>query len=271
MPDYSVPLMEIQPSQAATETPSTLMRPLHIRVGASLQSYRYVEPGLVSHSGVLIGAWLNWLYQVPFYTGEIQSEIASGQLDYSGALCDVNTGDCLAYKAKTSELIVKISHRLGWQLHETTRLFLGLGYRFLFDKGEGVGFYRRVGQYWYLPLGFSSTVVWKELNTHLIFDLEYGFFLKGAMESKLSDVNSTYSDIRHTQDRGQTWRFSVGLEPQASVDTPRPWIFSVFYEGWSIPQSEKAELLISGQHVGKYYYEPENHSSAYGLRVGWFY
>lgn len=251
--------------------PPTSSKPLNIKAGATLQNYRYEEPGLISHTGVLIGAWLNWGYEVPYYKGTIQSEINTGHIDYDGALCDVNSGDCVDYKSKTTELIIRISHRLGIDVTETFQVFAGLGYRYLYDKGEGVGFYRRIGDYWIVPLGFTTSVMWEELNTKVIFDYEFNYFLSGQMQSKLSDVNSTYSDVKHPQNRGRAQRITVGFEPQPEVDTPHPWMFYFFYENWSIPQSDRAELLINGSRSGKFFYEPENRSNAYGLRVGWSY
>jgi len=256
---------------APIESAPLLSKPLNIKAGATLQNYRYEEPGLMSHTGILIGAWLNWNYEVPFYKGAVQSEINTGRIDYDGALCDVNSGNCVEYKSKTNDLIFRVSHRLGFEVNEQLQLFVGLGYRYLFDKGEGTGFYRRVGEYWMLPFGFSTCVMWTELNTKVVFDYEYDHFIAGKIESKLSDVNSTYSDVKHLQNKGRAQRLMVGFEPQVEVDNPHPWMFYFFYENWAIPQSESAELLINGQRSGQLFYEPENRSNAYGLRIGWAY
>lgn len=261
--------LDLQPEPQVA--PPVLPKSLNIKAGATLQNYRYEEPGLISHSGVLIGAWLNWNYEVPFYKGAVHSEINTGRIDYDGALCDVKTGDCVDYKAKTTELIVRISHRLGLEVTEAFQVFAGLGYRYLYDKGDGAGFYRRIGDYWILPLGFTASLMWSERNTKVIFDYEYDYFLSGKIESKLSDVNSTYSDVKHSQNRGRAQRIMIGFEPQPEAESSRPWMFYFFYENWSIPQSERAELFIGGEHSGKFFYEPENLSNAYGLRVGWAY
>lgn len=251
------------------------LNPFHLKVGASLQNYRYEEPALMSHTGVLIGAWLDWLYKVPYYTGSLHAEMNTGKLDYNGALCDVNTGDCHEYKSKTNDVILRATHRFSFSADEIfqhpVQIFFGVGYRYLYDKGDGVGFYRRIGQYWILPVGFTTSVMWNELKTKVVFDYEFDYFLAGAIESKLSDVNLTYSDVKHLQNRGRAQRLIVGFEPQPEPDHPHPWMFYFFYENWSIPQSERAELLINGAHSGKFFYEPENRSNAYGIRVGWSY
>lgn len=263
--------VEPQVEQPAHEEPKTSTKILNIKAGASLQNYRYEEPGLISHTGILIGAWLNWNYDVPYYKGAVHAEINTGHIDYDGALCDVNSGNCVDYKSKTSELIIRLSHRLGIEITDNFQIFAGVGYRYLFDKGEGAGFYRRIGDYWILPLGFTSSIMWDELNTKVVFDYEYDHFLFGQIQSKLSDVNSTYSDVKHPQNRGRAQRIMLGFEPLPDVDSPHPWMFYFFFEDWAIPQSERAELLINGAHSGKFFYEPENRSNAYGLRVGWSY
>lgn len=247
------------------------LTPYNLKVGATLQHYRYEEPGLISHTGILIGAWLNWFYPTPFYTGVLQGDLNSGRIEYDGALCNVNTNQCTQYKSKTNELIIRLSHRFQFEVTASFQAFAGLGYRYLFDKGEGSGFYRRVGQYWILPVGFTARLPWTLNDAEISLDAEYGFFLKGQIQSSLSEVNGTYGDVKHTQNQGRSLKLTLGFETPTTADNPRPWLFYFFYENWSISSSDQVELSIGGQASGKFYYEPENHSDAFGLKIGWAY
>ena len=239
--------------------------------GASLAYYRYVEPSLISQTGFLIGAWAQFDYHALFYTGVVQGDLQNGQLDYDGAICQINSNQCSDYKAKTNELIMKLAHRFSFEGSDFVRPFFGLGYRYLYDKGEGAGFYRRTGQYFYVPLGVTLLTAWSNPDGVFIFDVEYDYFLNGMIESKLSDVNRAYGDVTHQQNHGQALKISFIFEESKKVDDLRAWSYGVFAEKWSIPKSDRAELLKDGVSSGTYFYEPENFSETLGVKIGFIY
>ncbi len=257
-------------ARAQTEEPPATVD-LSLKVGASLAYYRYVEPTLISQTGFLIGAWLNWDYHLLFYRGVLQAEIHNGELNYDGAICQIKTNQCSDYKAKTTDLIFKLAHRFTYDFNDTFSAFAGLGYRFLYDKGEGSGFYRRTGQYLYVPVGFSTRLEMNSWPGVLIFEAEYDYFLNGAIESKLSDVNSAYSDVNHKQNKGYAVRLTLSFEAQKKPDDLRAWNYGVYTERWSIAKSDRAELLENGVSSGTFFYEPENFSETLGLKVGFSY
>lgn len=264
---------DVSPTPSDDPVVSSASEPFyHLLVGVSLQNYRYVEPGLISHNGILLGAWLNWDYKlIPQYSGKILADLATGNIDYDGALCDVDTNKCVDYKAKTNELIFKISHRFNFEVYQKINLFLGYGYRYIYDKGEGTGFYRRIGQYWLLPVGVSASIPWAEMQTSFMMDFEYDFFVSGAIESFLSDVNHAYSDIKHEQNQGNALRITFGFEPDVTEKNPLPWKVYLFYEKWLIGESDRVQLFISGQPSPNFFREPENRSEAIGVKIGWSY
>jgi hypothetical protein len=251
------------------ETPPTSISSL--KVGAGLSYYRYVEPGLISHTGMLIGAWANWDYKLMSgLKGQIFADLMTGTLNYDGAICDIKTNACTSYKAKTNLLLLKTSHRFTYQLQNDWAILTGLGYRYLFDKGEGPAFYRRIGNYVYLPVGFNYQHAMDE-RAVLSFDFEYDYFLTGQMESKLSDVNSTWDDVRHKQNKGSAYKIAIGYEPLYLGSSTRPVSVYLVYEYWSIADSDSAELIINGKGSGNYFIEPKNFSELIALKAAWSY
>ena len=244
-----------------------------VKAGATLQYYRYVEPALISHTGFFIGAWVDFDYEVPIFSGKVQADLLSGQLNYDGAICDISTtpNTCRSYKAKTNDLIFKVAHRLAFQVTDQFDIFAGLGYRYLYDKGDGPGFYARTGQYIYAPVGFTVKHQLSDDRGLLNLDFEYATFLSGVMESQLSNVNRSYSDVKHKQNKGSVVRISLGFAQTKQPDDLRPWFYSAYFEQWSIAKSDEVELLINGVRSGKSIIEPENFSESIGIKVGFGY
>ncbi len=239
--------------------------------GVTLSQYRYSEPGFISHAGVLIGAWMHFNYSLlNQLEAELRTDLFSGHLDYDGALCDINTNQCTAYQAKTNVLILNIVQRFIFHITDELSVFLGLGDKYLYDRGESAAFYRRLGNYLYVPLGMTYQNKLEDQESQFVFDAEYDFFLNGQIESKLSDLGSKYSDINHRQNQGRAYKFSIAYEKLNSSLT-RPWKLEIFYEKWSIDQSEQVELLIDGQKSGRFFTEPQNYSENVGLKLGWIY
>lgn len=244
---------------------------LSLHAGAEFDYYHYEEPGVVDHSGLLIGAWIRWAYILPYYQGEVQGDLKTGQLDYSGSICNITTSICTAYKAKTNVVILKLAHRFQYSMDDDLSVFAGVGYRYLYDKGEGSGFYRRIGQYFYLPLGLTTKYLIQSGPNYLVFDFEYDQFISGQIESKLSDTNQSYSDVKHSQNQGRAFKLIFGYETVASFEIPKPWHYQLIYEKWLLEQTDDALLLINGGNSGKSLIEPKNYSEMIGLQIGWDY
>lgn len=229
---------------------------LSFALGPEVRYYHYTEPGYVDHSGFLGGIWGEWLWDSFVGKGKLYGYLLSGSLDYNGGLCDTN-GSCTPYQSKTTDIISKINTRLDWAPTSGLGLFAGLGYRFLYDKGEGVGFYQRLGQWVYIPVGANL-----HFNTDIgkiIFEAEYDQVVAGLFKSNLSEVSSSYPDITHHQDQGYGIVINVGLEFGGAYK-----LFA-YYETWDLAQSEAVQAGSSS------FIEPKNNSESTGLKFGFMF
>lgn len=251
-----VSLLFINVFATAQEENTSSSSDSHLTIGPELRYYRYVEPGLIQHTGALYGVWANWFYQLGSFKGVIDANLIIGNLKYDGALCDTNTSVCTDYSSTTNEMIHRVTHRFDYQVTSDLHVFAGGGFRYLYDKGEGVGFYTRSGTYLFLPVGVTYNL------SDFSLDVEYDIFLGGTMVSKLSDVNSTYGDITHTQKTGYGIQVTAGYHA-------KPISYYLFYETWNVRDSDTVELKINGAPSGLYFTEPKNFSESWGFKVGW--
>lgn len=247
---FSVVAQE-QPSVEETSSSSGS----HLTVGGEIRHYRYVEPGLIQHTGILYGVWVNWFWQSKYFKGVIDANLISGSLKYDGALCDINTNVCTDYSARTYDLIHRVTHRFEYAINSDFTAFAGGGFRYLYDKGDGTGFYTRTGTYLFLPVGVRYQ------NSNFSLDTEYDIFLGGTMVSKLSDVNSGYSDVTNTQKSGYGVQVTAGYHTNLS--------YYLFYETWNVRDSDVVEMKINGNPSGIGITEPKNFSESWGFKVGW--
>lgn len=233
-------------------------------IGVQVENYRYVEPGLISHFGLLFGlrGVAAWSYNEKA-SGLVLGDINSGELNYDGALCDVNTNVCTAYQAKTRDVILRLTHRFDYLLTDTFHLFIGPGFRYLIDQGRGAGFYTRRATYFFVPAGFAVDFA------EYTFEFEYDFFMKGRITSHLSEVNSSFGDMSHSQENGLAYRATVLRHFKNLVAVPL--IFGLYYEKREVPSSEFKELIINNLPSGKFYKEPRNLTEVIGLRASLLY
>lgn len=218
-----------------------------------IRYYRYSEPGVVEHKGPMGGVSGEWLWQSALGKGRLQGALHYGVLDYSGGLCDLN-GNCTPYEAKTTDFIFRTSTRLDLQLGANFLLFAGLGYRALIDKGQGVGFYQRFGQWAYVPVGArlqSGTG-----KGDFLAEVEIDWIGYGVFKSSLSEVSSSLPDVVHNQN-GYGYVLLAGLNLSDDIR------ISAIYEHWNLNESQRV------QYGNQFFVEPKNESTSYGLRLGW--
>jgi hypothetical protein len=222
-------------------------------LAAELRYYRYSEPGVVEHKGPMAGIFGEWLWQSGLGKGRLQGAFHYGVLDYSGGLCDLS-GNCTPYEAKTTDFIFRTSTRFDVQLGSNFLIFGGLGYRFLLDKGQGVGFYQRLGQWAYVPVGvrLQSGSQKGDFFTELELDwIGYGIF-----KSSLSEVSQSLPDVVHNQT-------GYGYMLLAGMNIGEDMRLAAVYEHWNLNESERV------QQGDRFFVEPKNESTSYGLRLGW--
>ena len=219
--------------------------------GLELRQYKYVEPGFVEHNGLLYGVWGEWLWQSAMGSGRTYGNLLFGALSYEGALCD-NSNNCTPYSASTNDIIAKGATRLEFNVTSGLNLFAGLGGRYLYDKGEGVGFYQRIGTWLFLPVGVNygfDTSLGK-----IILDAEYDLIFYGSFRSNLSAVSSSFKDLTHTQSgHGLALSSTLQLEDYS---------LGAYYELWDLNESNTLESN------GLFFIEPKNNSQSFGLKVG---
>lgn len=222
-------------------------------LGAEVRQYQYLEPGLVEHVGLLSGIWGEWYWMSFLGNGKLYGNLLYGSLTYKGAMCD-ELNNCYPYEGPTTDIITKVNSRLEYDLNPYFMLFGGAGFRYLYDMGEGAGFYRRTGQWLYLPLGAAFTM--PTSSGAFVLDMEYDAIVFGQIKSDLSQVSSSFEDLTLNQ-RG------YGLVISAGYRYNPEWDVRLLYERWDLERSDDATTN------GQTFHEPANHSDSYGLRVGY--
>jgi hypothetical protein len=265
-----VTAQEIQENQKITEEvdllPKRKLKKTKKRsffVGAEIRNYNYSEPGFVSHDGILYGGNLEYIqiiispklseagYSILGTAYSAGGQVLTGILKYDGGLCDIN-GNCVPYKADTSNLIFRLYGKFHFLPNNYFSFNLGLGYRHLIDKGEGVGFYLRTGSWVYLPIAVEVKPEIKK-NYKLYFASEFDFLLSGGLKSNLSEVDSKYADVYMDQ-KGNGLILKAGFE----YKTLR---LNLVYETWNLDESGVVE---SG---GDQFVEPKNSSNSLGIQI----
>lgn len=225
-------------------------------VGAEVRHYHYAEPGFVEHIGQMYGVWGEWYWMSPIGKGKFYGNLLFGKLTYKGALCNTS-GTCTPYQGPTNDVIGKVATRFEYDLNRSFMLFGGIGYRYLYDLGEGAGFYRRVGQWFFVPVGAavrmpgdaSGSGAWQ-------LEIEYDHIVMGQIKSDLSQARPNYDDLTLSQT-------GYGLAVKVGYQFTAEWSVEAIYERWDLQESE------SGTTNNETFREPKNHSDSYGLRIGY--
>ncbi len=225
--------------------------------GLEARNYTYSEPGFVSHAGYLFGLWGEWGWGGVLGNGKTSGLLQFGSLAYDGEACNLSGTSCVPLSATTNDVLAKLSVRLEYSFNPRFSIFYGAGFRYLYDKGEGSSFYSRVGQWIFLPVGFSFRSDTSPSN--LFVELEYDHTLSGVLKSGLSEVSATLNDITSNQKGGYGLVLSGGMNINENLMT------SLIYEGW---YANDSDVMASG---GQNFREPANNSQAFGVRLGYLF
>jgi hypothetical protein len=220
-------------------------------IGVEARQYRYSEPGYVEHAGLLYGIWGEWNWTSAIGDGKVYGDVVFGSITYNGSACSTQTGNCVPLQAPTTDIIGRLNSRLEYYLNYNFDVFGGVGYRYLFDRGEGGSFYDRTGQWLFLPVGagFNFSTGWGRG----FFELEYDWLLMGTFDSKLSQAVSTAPDLHHEQNSGFGVIVATGLEFAENYK------LQAFFELWKLDKTAAIQT----------YTEPDNNSESYGLKLGY--
>ena len=136
-------------------------------------------------------------------------------------------------------------------------LYIGLGARYLYNasgyrlSSTGHAGYDRISRYLYAPVGIR--IANENINTAIIFNLEFDYFIQGIQDSKLSQVGPSYSDVTHSQDSGYGIKLTAGF---FDVQKDKGG-FEIYLDLWDIDDSKHA--------FG--FYEPKNVTTEFGFRA----
>jgi hypothetical protein len=240
-------------SAAIAQQPDPLATRSGLEVGAQVAGYEYLEPDIAKLSGNRLGVvGTGTLTGDSGIFGKIDLRESYGRLKYEGS--GTMTG--------VPDLIIEARALVGldW-IGASVSLspYLGLGYRYLFDDLRGnssTGFagYRRLSNYLYAPVGFTTRFRLGE-GWVLAPTLEADVFLVGKQISKLSDTGiAGLIDVTNTQHSGRGHRASLMLEKDR-------WVFGAWTQYWHI---DKSDVQSTGVGPG---FEPENTTRESGLEL----
>ncbi len=245
------------------------------QLSQSVSYIKYKEPSVMEEKGWFSTWEGGYTFTADALLLGLESRIGGGEVDYTSA----NTGsmDNLDdFLCETRGLIGYSVAKAGdWAESSGVACipYSGLGYRYLNDDSSGMvsttgaGGYERESNYLYIPLGLQAS--WKPNGNNgssswkLAGFVEYDIFLWGRQFSRLSDVNSGYTDLVNDQYRGYGLRGALNF----SVTMPSVGIFMEPYVTyWSIRRSER-NIYYNGT-AWKEGYEPKNNSTEIGCKLG---
>lgn len=237
---------------------------------------RYNERSLgVYNIGTMLGYYANYTYRPQnnildnpaLNTYRLEGHYAKGKLNYKGSGLDKGRTNTMV---ELRALVGKEMLSDAYSCHFTP--YLGFGYRFLFDRGQGrlssdghVG-YNRKSHYFYLPVGMTLDVPTSK-NSETSFNMEFDYFLQGYQKSYLSDGNlflaKPSNDVSNHQKRGFGLRGSVRfLKHLYPVDV----YAEPFIRYWNIRDSKIVNSLVTGANASVQ--EPHNTTIEAGSKFG---
>lgn len=245
-------------------------------IGPQIQSFEYVERGVMSEEGFLFGVRGAWTLEEPApWVWRVEGSLVYGKLKYDGAVVNLVTGEEVPARVDTPNTIFNI-RALGGRLHRLANRdvipYGGIAYRLLVDDLPGDSGYRREQSYVYVPLGLESALF--VLGAWTIgIRAEYDWFLYGEnnSESDLGGIDATLE-----QDSGEGFRASLHIERTVKGRGSRAVVVIIepFFEYWSVDDSDLDtdlvffvvdDELVIGEIT---YFEPANDTTIVGVRGG---
>lgn len=245
------------------------------QLSQSVSHIKYAEPGVMEEKGWFYIWDGGYTFTADALLFGLEGRIGGGEVDYTSA----NTGSMDGlddFLCEARGLIgYSVSRDNEWSGSSIAECipYSGLGYRYLNDDSSGMASttnargYKRESNYLYIPLGVQAA--WKPKGNDgpspwkLAGFVEYDIFLWGRQFSRLSDVNSGYTDLVNDQYRGYGVRGALNF----SVAMSSVGIFIEPYATyWNIRRSER-NIYYNGT-VWKEGYEPKNNSTEIGCKLG---
>ena len=139
-------------------------------------------------------------------------------------------------------------------------LYTGFGYRYLNDdSSDFIGGYERESNYYYLPIGITSTARQTGEGWFIGGTFEFDFLLRGVQQTHLSDVG--LQDVENDQNTGWGLRASIKFEKRGKLN----FTLEPFVRAWFIEASEAETIYIGGEPL--MVLEPKNETVELGISL----
>ena len=253
-------------SAQAEDTHQSLPMKDSDEIGVTMASYSYSEPSLsVTNNATNFGIAYEKIKSLQgneFVLSEM--EYVNGADNYTGS----GTATIPKYYYN-----LKLAYAKSFSIGDYVLApYIGLGYRFLNQNGEGITSstgdyaYSRQSTYVYIPIGVKRR---DKLQSKAILETtaEFDYLIYGNQFSGLSMLNShgysSVPDINNKQNSG------YGLYLSAIYKNDDGWSYGPYYKYWNIAESEKvyAEFKSGSTWYSGYAYEPANTTNEYGFKV----
>ncbi|MGD2029417.1 MAG: autotransporter outer membrane beta-barrel domain-containing protein [Desulfobacterales bacterium] len=233
--------------------------------GLDIRYLDYEEDGLIDEDGWLYGINGSYIYHGSnTFMFETSFSIVFGEIDYDG-----QTQSGTPLKADTDDWIFEwrglIGKDYGFKNSSIITPFMGIGYRYWNDDIDASGGYEREIQYWYLPVGLKTTTPLSGGWTWGV-SIEYDLFLGGKVKSYFSDVHPAYNDPENDQDFGDGYGLAFSLKFNRKLSNSYGFSIEPYIRYWDIDESDTSTLTAYGIPIA-YVIEPDNDTTAYGLRL----
>jgi len=237
----------------------------NFNIAPEVSSYEYKEPGVMKYSGTMYGLTAEYLNNGG--VGRIKQTMPiqlrgrvnymQGKLKYDGAYM---SGEPLKFSGQKNYFVDTI-FAAGMEARVNEKFsvspYLGLGYRYLQDKGDAhPASYKREQTYLYLPIG-ADLKIYPATTWMVSFNTELDILLRGENKSHVSEWFG--EDLKFRQKSGYGLRLSAKIEKNfQSVGV----FAEPFYRYWDIKRSD-IETNAYGAFV-----EPKNKTNEFGMRIG---
>lgn len=248
-----------------------------VELGSEVFYYRYAEPSAaVKIDGPMGGYYGNYTYR-PRTPGVLNNPVVNAyflQARYADSRHLTYTGSGIQKDGHDSVMELRGLIGKDYFIGADGRMtpYLGLGYRYLFDRGDGritstgaLG-YDRKSHYYYFPVGGNLSVATSK-DWEMDFNLEYDFLLYGLQKSYFSDLTqfTGFNDpnIKSPQTSGYGLRGSVKFLKHGHL---ADFYIEPFLRYWSINNSKISTFPLDGDSFTGL--EPKNNTIEVGSRFG---
>jgi hypothetical protein len=278
-----------------------------VEVGLETFAFSYREPGIMKDRGCLTGVYGvfthrladnqhiktfkdAWRDKLKVNKLSVEGRFAGGDVDYESE--ETGTRDGLNFYV--FELRGLLAYEMPLIPSGAITPFFGVGFRYLKDDSGGKvsstnnWFYDRESRYFYLPIGLEISRRMKN-RWSVSLTCEYDIFLVGKQKSHLENGGATVlssSDgqlyVLDTLENDQEEGFGLrgSLKFMKSHDR-WDFVFEPFVRYWNLKDSQLAQWTSNSGSLLWYYdpareypvygYEPENNTTEYGVRIGFYY